>query len=87
MSELVHPKVWRLSSNARRNYTWYVCNSLLIWFAISRVLSRNILPMKVFSNIASVEQLRDVMERDKLNEGTSELGEPISKNKFSDVTF
>ncbi|MBT2626895.1 ABC transporter ATP-binding protein [Bacillus sp. ISL-32] len=43
--------------------------------------------MEVSSNIASVERLRDVMEGDKLNEGTIELGEPISKIKFSDVTF
>ncbi|WHT91493.1 ABC transporter ATP-binding protein [Bacillus cereus] len=43
--------------------------------------------MEVSSNIASVERLRDVMEGDKLNEGTIKLGEPISKIKFSDVTF
>ncbi|WP_186302279.1 hypothetical protein [Bacillus thuringiensis] len=43
--------------------------------------------MEVSSNIASVERLRDVMEGDKLNKGTSELGELISKIKFSDVFF
>ncbi len=31
----------------------------------------------VSSNIASVKRLRYVMEGDKLNEGTSKLGEPI----------
>ncbi|MEK5115067.1 MULTISPECIES: hypothetical protein [Bacillus] len=85
---MVNLRVWWLSSNARRNYTCYVCNSLVI---VSQLVEsyQGIynFSIEVYSNITSVERLRDVMEGDKLNEGTSELGESILKIKFSDATF